>query len=414
MYLRPMEVIRFSLKNGIRVVHLPMNRPVAHCGIFINAGSRDESEREQGMAHFIEHMMFKGTQKRKAYHILSRMEDVGGELNAFTGKEDTTLHASFLYEYFPRAIELLSDILLNPAFPEKEIQKEKAVVIDEIQSYKDAPGELIFDDFEELLFPDDAIGRNILGTPKKVRAFKGPMLHEFRQRRYAASEIVFASVGNISEAKLRKYLEQYLGERELPAARPKMRPSLTAYRPEKKLVKKKTFQSHCVIGNRCYNAFDERLTAMALLNNLLGGPGMNSRLNLNIRERYGFTYHIESYYQAYSDSGVFGIYLGTDKGQMARSIELVEKELKGLSEKPLGILQLSKAKKQLLGQLAIATENNGSLMLALGKSVLQRDEVERLEELTLKVEQVSASDVIEIAGDVFDRNQLSTLIYQAK
>ena len=409
-----MNVIRFELSNGIRVVHLPMNRPVAHCGIFINAGSRDETPEEQGMAHFIEHMMFKGTEKRKAYHILSRMEDVGGELNAFTGKEDTTLHASFLAEYFPRAIELLSDILLSPVFPEKEIKKEKAVVIDEIQSYKDAPGELIFDDFEELLFPDDAIGRNILGTPKKVRAFKGPMLHEFRSRRYAASEIVFASVGDISEVKLKKYLTQYLGERTLPAVRPMKRPALTAYRPDSASQKKKTFQSHCIVGNRCYDAFDERLTAMALLNNLLGGPGMNSRLNLNIRERYGFTYHIESYYQAYSDSGVFGIYLGTDKGQMSRSIELVQKELKGLSQKPLGILQLSKAKKQLLGQLAIGTENNGSLMLALGKSVLQRDVVESMEELAEHVEQVTAAQVIEIARDVFNPNQLSTLIYQAK
>lgn len=409
-----MKAIRFELNNGIRVIHIPMDRPVAHCGLFIDAGSRDELPEEQGMAHFIEHMMFKGTKKRKAYHILSRMEDVGGELNAFTGKEDTTLHASFLSNYYGRAIELLSDILLNPAFPAREIKKEKAVIVDEIFSYEDSPSELIFDDFEEMLFQDDAIGRNILGTPDIVKTFKAPMLQKFRSRRYAPNEIVFASVGRISEKRLRKYLDQYLGEHALPAARPQKRKAPKAYSPTESIIQRETFQSHCIIGNRCYDTFDDRLTGMALLNNLLGGPGMNSRLNLNVREKYGFTYHIESYYQAYSDTGVFGIYLGTDKGQMKRSIDLVQRELGRLRNNKLGVLQLSRAKKQLLGQLAIATENNGSLMLAIGKSLLQRDSFEDLTELAEKVEAVTAEQVMELAHEVFDPNQLSTLVYQAK
>ena len=409
-----MNPIRFQLANGIRVIHIPMDRPVAHCGLFLGAGSRDERPYEQGIAHFIEHMMFKGTSKRKAYHILSRMEDVGGELNAFTGKEDTTLHASFLSDYYGRAIELLSDILLDPVFPVKEIAKEKVVIADEIFSYEDSPSELIFDDFEEMLFPDDAIGRNILGTPEIVNTFSAPMLHEFRQRRYAPSEVVFASVGRISEKRLRQYLDQYLGERTLPAERPKKREKPQDYRPTERVVQRDTFQSHCILGSRCYDTFDDRLTAMALLNNLLGGPGMNSRLNLNVREKYGFTYHIESYYQAYSDTGVFGIYLGTDKGQMKRSIDLVQRELRRLRERKLGVLQLSRAKKQLLGQLAIATENNGSLMLAVGKGLLQRDRFEDLNELSERVEAVTAEQVLELANEVFDPRQLSTLVYQAK
>lgn len=409
-----MDVLRFELENGIRVVHAPIDRSVAHCGLFIDAGSRDERPEEQGMAHFIEHMMFKGTSKRKAYHILSRMEDVGGELNAFTGKEDTTLHTSFLSAYYGRAIELMSDILLNPVFPAKEITKEKAVIVDEIYSYEDSPSDLIFDDFEEMLFPDDAIGKNILGTPEIVRSFKAPMLRAFRKRRYAPGELVFASVGRISEKKLRKHLEEHLGGHKLPAMSSEPRIAPQAHRPQEKIIQRETYQSHCILGNRCYDAFDQRLTGMALLNNLLGGPGMNSRLNLNVRERYGFTYHIESYYQAYSDTGVFGVYLGTDKGQMQRSLDLVQRELKKLREKPLGVLQLSRAKKQLLGQLAIATENNGSLMLALGKSLLQRDRFDSIEELAAKVEAVGAAQVQELANDIFDPSQLSTLVYQAK
>jgi len=403
----------FTLPNGLRVIHQRSKSPVAHCGLFINAGSRDEVDGENGLAHFIEHVIFKGTQKRKPFHILSRMEDVGGELNAYTSKEETVIHTSFLKTYYPRAIELISDIFYNSTFPAKEIEKEKAVVIDEINSYLDSPGEQIFDDFEELLFKGHPLGQSVLGTPESVNIFNQDMIQNFIHRNYSMDEIVFSSVGNISSERLERLLNQFF-ENTVHGTKRELKTNYPWEKGVRVEVNRETFQTHCVIGNQAVDVYDDDLPAVVLLNNLLGGPGMNSRLNLNIRERYGFTYNIESYYSSYRDTGVFGIYLGTDKGTIDRSIQLVHRELKKLREVKLGILQLSKAKKQMLGQMAMAADNNGSLMLGMGRSVLIHDRMDDWNATVEKIEAITSDDLRDMANRVLNPNELTYLIYKAK
>ncbi|MGB0178028.1 MAG: M16 family metallopeptidase, partial [Owenweeksia sp.] len=301
----------FELPNGIRFVHRFANRPVGHCGLMIKAGSRDESPETEGLAHFIEHILFKGTQKRKAYHILSRMEDVGGELNAYTTKEDTVIYASFLGNDYQRAMELIFDIGFNSVFPEKELVKEKEVIIDEINSYKDSPSELIFDDFETMLFPKHSLGMNILGTPETVRSFTREDVLDFLSRSYGTNQMVFSYVGNIKAPRILASLKKLT--ENIPARSSSLqRTAPLPYRKDYVQSERPVFQNHVITGNRAYAADDDRSRTLHLLNNLLGGPGMNSRLNLNIREKYGFTYNIESFYTPYSDTGVFGIYAGTD------------------------------------------------------------------------------------------------------
>ena len=404
----------FELSNGIRVVHKQIDRPVAHCGLMIKVGSRDESIQEEGLAHFIEHVFFKGTNKRKAYHILSRMEDVGGEINAYTTKEDTVLYSSFLKDDYSRAIELLFDIAFNSNFPQKELEKEKEVIIDEINSYKDSPSELIFDDFEEILFPNHPLGMNILGQPKTVKSFTQKDVISFLKRFYSVNNIVFSSVGNISSGKLKRFLEKYSEGVNI-----EQNSELNRMRPEQyqkcyKNIKRPVFQSHAIFGNIAYEADHEKSRTLHLLNNLLGGPGMNSRLNLNIREKYGFTYNIESFYSPYSDTGAFGIYAGTDESTLNKTIKLIYKELQKLREKPLGYMQLTKAKRQMLGQIAMAQENNASLMLSLGKSLLTFDRIDSFENICLKVEGISSQNLLEVANEILDPNKISTLIYSPK
>lgn len=408
-----MEFEIFELSNGLRVVHRQVDRPVAHCGLFISAGSRDELEQEQGLAHFIEHSLFKGTHKRKAYHILSRMEDVGGELNAYTSKEETVIYTSFLAGYYHRAIELLFDIALHSNFPAKEVEKEKEVIIDEINSYLDSPSEAIFDDFEEQIFKGHPIGRNILGTIKSVKSFTRQHILNFIARNYGFNRMVFSSVGNISSKKLKVQLEKCIGQVETPVCVRQIQQP-TAYQADKIQTERTGYQTHSIIGCPAYAVNEEKARVLMLLNNLLGGPGMNSRLNLNIREKYGFTYHLESFYQPYSDTGLFGVYLGTDPGTISRALKLVEKELKKLREQKLGILQLSKAKRQVLGQIAMAQENNNALMMAYGKSLLTFNKIDEFDTIREKVENITASDLQEVANEVFNPENLSTLIYKSK
>ncbi len=408
-----MEFETFALANGLRVVHRCIDRPVAHCGLFVGVGSRHEAETEQGLAHYLEHCLFKGTKSRKAYHVLSRMEDVGGELNAYTTKEETVIHCSFLDQFYPRAVELMADIVRNANFPAKEIEKEKEVVIDEINSYRDSPGESIFDDFEDLLFTGHALGRNILGTIESVKALKREHLLAFVQNHYAVDRMVFASVGRISSLKLKRILEQHL--LELPAkAAPNEASKTWTYRAQEKRVKRTGYQSHLILGNRAYPAGGRSSRRLLLLNNLLGGPGMNSRLNLNIREKYGFTYHLESFYQPYRDTGLFGIYLGTDPGSVERSLHLTQKELRKLQDKELGTLQLSKAKRQLLGQIALAQENNLALMLALGKSYLHFDRIDTFADIRRQIESLTAEELRNTAQEIFTPEEMSLLIYDSQ
>lgn len=409
--LREFEIFRLS--NGLRVAHRQVHRPVAHCGLHIGAATRDESPGQEGLAHFIEHALFKGTTRRKPYHILSRMEDVGGELNAYTSKEETVLYSSFLSRYYPRAIELLMDLTFRSHFPARECQKEKEVILDEIHSYRDNPSESIFDDFEDQVFQGHPLGHNILGTVDSLRQLGPREARQFMEAHYSWDRMVFSSVGNISSQRLKQVLERFTEGLEYPgqALRSENTPP---YRPRQVKQAHTGFQSHAILGNEAYPAHHKHSRSLMLLNNLLGGPGMNSRLNLGIREKYGFTYFLESFYQPYSDTGLFGIYLGTDTGTVQRALRLVERELKRLRERKLGVLQLSKAKKQLLGQIAMAQENNNALMLAYGKSLLTFDRIDSFEEVAQHIEAITAEELQDVAQEIFNPNQLSHLIYQSQ
>ena len=396
-----MDLLLNTLDNGIRLVHYRIPGLVAHCGLIINTGSRDETVPEHGIAHFIEHMLFKGTKKRKAYHILSRLEDVGGELNAYTTKEETAIHASFLKEDYERAIELISDISFNSVFPEKEIEKEKDVVIEEINSYLDNPSELIFDDFEELIFSNQPIGRNILGTPDSVKSFSQKSIKSFISKNYNTSQMVFCSVGNIADEKILKLFRLNFENIVTEKQTEKINRSWL-YKPASVTKKMNTYQNHCIMGNLAYDLKDNRRMGMFLLNNILGGQGLNSRLNLSLREKHGFAYNVESSYSPYNDTGIFSIYFGTDSQYLNKSIAIALIELGKLRNTKLGTIQLSKAKSQIKGYLARGYENHESLMLSLGKSLL----------IFNKIDAVTASELMETANEIFDPEKLSTLIYK--
>ena len=406
-----MDILLHQLNNGIRLVHHRIPGIVAHCGLIINTGSRNEKDDDHGIVHFIEHMFFKGTKKRKPYHILSRLEDVGGELNAYTTKEETAVHASFLKDDYERTLELIGDIVFNSVFSGKEIEKEKDVIIEEINSYLDNPAELIFDDFEELVFANQPIGRNILGTPESVRSFNSGRLTDFISKNYNTRQMVLCSVGNISNEKIKKLFEKYfssipenngitIGEESL------------LYKPASITKKMDTFQNHCILGNIAYNLKDERRMGMFLLNNILGGQGMNSRLNLSLREKNGLAYNIESNYNAYFDTGIFSIYFGTDSRTLEKSISIAMSELNKLRTSPLGSIQLSKAKNQIKGYLVRGYENYESLMLSIGKSLIVFDKIDTIEEIYKKIDNVTAPQLMDIANEIFEPSQLSTLIYK--
>lgn len=411
--IQPMIDAEFQshqLKNGIRIIHQEVKSNVGYLGVIINAGSRDEELQEQGIAHFIEHSIFKGTKKRKAYHVLSRIEDVGGELNAYTTKEETALYASFLTRYFERAAELLSDIIFNSTFPEKELEREKEVVMEEINSFKDSPAELIFDEFEEIVFDGHPIARNILGTPEILRTFNRDKIHSFISKNYNTDQIIVSSVGNISFHRLTYLIEKYFGS-EAPNFRVSERQKFENYIPGNKSETKDTFQAHCILGNIAFDNQHPQRISLVLLNSLLGGQALNSRLNLALRERKGMAYNVESGYTAYSDTGIFNVYFGTDKENLEKALQIVYKEFQFLKTTKLGTLQLSKAKRQLIGQLAIATDNHEELMLTIGKSFLLFDKVDPMIRVFEKIEAVTASDLLEVANIIFDKNKLSQLVY---
>ena len=406
-----MEFQYHTLANGLRIVHFHVPTDISHCGIMINIGTRDELDQEHGMAHFIEHCIFKGTEKRKSYHIISRLEDVGGDLNAYTTKEETTVHATFLKEYYPRAIELMSDLVFHSTFPEKEIEKEKEIVMDEINSYLDSPSEAIFDDFEEMIYQGNSIGRNILGTPDSLRAFTRADVVRFVQKNYHPSQMVLCSAGNIPFKKLVHLAEKYLSAGS-GAETMQKRMIPFSYKPQQQYVSKSTNQSHCIIGNVAYGLKDSRRVGLYLLNNILGGPGMNSRLNLSLREKNGYSYNIEALYTPYSDSGSIAIYFGSDKQNLGRSIQLVHKEFGKIRDNKLGSLQLSKAKKQFIGQLAIAAENHEGMMLSAAKSLMIYGKVDPPEVMYNRINQITDTEILEIANDILSPGNLSVLVYQ--
>lgn len=408
-----MDYQTHRLSNGIRIIHKPSTSLVAHCGLVINAGSRDESVREQGLAHFIEHTIFKGTTRRKTHHILSHMENVGGELNAYTTKEDTCVYASFMHPHYQRWFDLLSDIVFQSSFPEKEISKEKDIIIDEINSYKDTPVDQIFDDFDGVIFKDHPLGQNILGTRSTVRSLNREKIIRFIRKNYVTEEMVLCSVGRIPFNKLIKLAERYFGH-ATHGSRSDERVPFQCYSAENKIVKRRNHQAHCMLGNHAYHSNHHLKTTMVLLNNILGGPGLNSRLNMAIREKHGFCYNIESHYQPYSDSGIFTIYFGTDPDYVDKTRSLITRELHRLCHNRLGTLSLKRARQQLSGQVAISFESNLSEMLTIGKSLLLFDKVDDLEEINRKIESVSAGMLLEAANDIFNPEMLSSLTFTPK
>jgi len=407
-----MEIQQHKLENGIRLVHQHANSPVAHCGIILNTGSRDEADDQHGMAHLVEHLIFKGTRQRKAHQILSRMENVGGELNAFTTKEETCIFANFFNNYYIRAFDIMTDIVFRSTFPEKEILREKAVIIDEINSYKDSPVEQLYDDFEEIIFRNHPIARNILGTQEALNSYSRAAILEFVNSCYNTSEMVVSSVGNISFKLLCKYFENYFSDISRKDRNSLRKPfNYTDYIPDTRKQDLDTYQAHCIMGNLAYSNMEEKRLVLHLLNNILGGPGMNSRLHMALREKNGLAYNIESNYNTYSDVGIITIYFGTDKKDLEKCISIILKEIKQVKEKTLGGIQLTRAKKQLIGQIAMSAENNESQMIANGRSILLFDRIDSLEELTKKINAISASDLLEVSNEVFDVQKLSRLFF---
>ena len=401
-----------TLPNGIRIIHEQNPINVAYCGYAIDAGTRDEQADEQGMAHFVEHLIFKGTRKRHAWHILNRMENVGGDLNAYTNKEETVIYSAFLKEDFLRAAELLTDIVFNSTFPQNEIEKEVEVIIDEIQSYEDSPAELIFDDFEELIFPDHPLGRNILGKPEQLRNFRSEDALRFVNRYYKPDNLIFFVQGNLDFNRIVRSMEKVTAGIPFSTTENYTRQAPGPYHPRQVVLHKDTHQAHVMIGGRGYNAYDERRTGLYLLNNILGGPGMNSRLNVALREKRGLVYSVESNLTAYTDTGTFCIYFGCDLKDTDRCIELVQKELRNLRKQPLTTSRLNAAKKQIIGQIGVASDNFESNALDMAKSFLHYKQYEAKEKLFQRIESLTASHLQDIANEMFDANYLSTLIYQ--
>ena len=399
-----------TLSNGITLIHKPENSTVTYCGMVVNTGSRDEAENEEGMAHFVEHMLFKGTDKRRSGHIINRLENVGGELNAFTSKEETVVYAVVLNEYFERALELIGDIVLNSTFPQKEIDKEVVIILDEIQSYNDSPSELIFDDFEEMLFDSHTIGHNILGRPELLEKFRTEDALQFVSKQYRPDEMVFFVVGDLNFNRLVRSAERYLLSKPISDTK-KERETPTAYHPQRKEVVKNTHQVHFMVGNRAYDLYNPNRMGMYLLNNILGGPGMNSLLNLSLRERNGLVYNVESSYQPFTDTGLWSVYFGCDVENAKRCEQLVYNELQKLREQKINESALKKYKLQLMGQMAIANEQKENLALSFGKSFLRYGKIDDMSVIREHIENVTAEKLQEIANEVFNPTQLSVLKY---
>lgn len=404
------EEIYKQLSNGLRFVHRYVPSPVTYLGMAINVGTRDESEDESGMAHFIEHLLFKGTESHKSSFIVSSLESRGGELNAYTTKEETFVYATTLKEDYERALSLISDIVFHSVFPNNEIEKEVEVIVDEINSYKDSPSELIYDDFETLIFKDSPLGRNILGDESRLRQYRTEDALKFVARNYTPDKILFFSLGGITPDKVEKLVDKYLGNIPSRESSPRVQLSFPLSTTSEHIrINKDLHQSHAMLGTRAYGYRSEKRLALSLLNNILGGPAMSSKLNLSLREKNGLVYQVESAYTSYSDDGIFSIYFASDKDDLDRSISLVRKELNKLQNTPLSSISLERAKKQLLGQIAIGNENRESYALAMAKSYLMSGRDMTLEEIREKLDAISSKDLQDVANEIF--GNLSELIY---
>ena len=399
-----------TLPNGIKIIlsHTPSR--VVYSGVYINVGSRDEHGNDEGMAHFIEHSLFKGTEHRKAYHILNRIDGVGGELNAFTTKEETCVYATSLAEHLPRCLELFADILFHSTFPEAEIEKEKEVVIEEINSYNDTPSELIYDQYEELAYESHPLAHNILGTKRNVRHFTAERLRTHLTESYTPSRMVVSVVGDVDFGRLVRLCERYFGcyEDRQSAVDRSRKPVFHRF---EKSIHRRTHQAHLLVGCEAPDVYSADKTAFTLLNNILGGPAMNSRLSVAIRERYGFCYTIESQYVPFSDTGLFYIYAGVDAGSQERALGLIRDELERMATTALTAQQLRQAQRQFIGQMAINNDNGSNEMQSIGKARLCFDHVDSIEEMNADIMRLTPDDLLATAQRLFAADNFSTLIY---
>ncbi len=401
----------YTFPNGIRLVHCRVNHTkIAHCGFSLEVGSRDEKAHQEGIAHFWEHMAFKGTQKRKAFHIINRLDAVGGELNAFTTKEKIVFYASVLDEHSEKAIDILSDIAFRSVFPDKEIEKERGVILEEMAMYKDNPIDLLDDEFDEVVFGNHVLGKKILGTSESVKRFKKIDFEEFVGQNLDTSRLIFSSVSRLPFEKVKKMVEKYIAD--IPAYSAVLDRTPAPFVKAKHIIKSKSIsQAHCMIGGAAYNLHDKKRIPFALLNNYLGGPALNSRLNLSLREKYGLVYSVDSGFSAYSDSGMFAISFATEKKNLDKSLNLVLKQLKLLKEKTLGRGLFHTAKQQFKGQLAMSSESNSGLMIGMGKSFLDFERMISLQEFFDEIDALTVLDLQDIAQEIFREENLHRLIY---
>lgn len=409
-----MEYNTITLSNGLRVIHLQSPSPVVYCGYEVCAGTRDEQTGEEGLAHFCEHVTFKGTSRRSSIQVLNCLESVGGELNAYTNKEETVFYAAILKEHFPKAVDLLSDIVFNSTYPQNEINKEVEVICDEIESYNDSPAELIYDDFENAIFEGHPLGHNILGCEKLLRGFTTDDALRFTRRFYKPENAVFFVSGDVDFNKVVKLLKKATAT--FPAAKPLVdvapKVSLPKYESRLFVNDKGTHQAHVMIGNRAYSVHDKRRMPLYLLNNILGGPGMNARLNLSLRERHALVYTVESTMVCYSDTGLWCVYFGCDPKDIDKCIKLVRRELDKIIEKPLSEGQLKAAKRQIKGQIGVACDNRESFALDFGKTFLHYGWKKDITKLMDDIERITAEDIQLVAQDIMASGCLTSLVYE--
>ena len=406
----------YTLPNGMRIIHTANDSPISYCGVLINSGTRDEFDNESGLAHFTEHMLFKGTQRRRAHHIINRMEDVGGELNAFTSKEETGVYTVFYEEYLERSIELIADMVFNSQFSEKEIERERIVILDEINSYLDTPSALIYDDFEQVVYNTHELGNPILGNPDSLMNITSDTMRAYVQRQFKPENMVFFSVGKTPFSKVMKKVEKYFNLyptttlTPLPSQKKLRTPP--SFAPSKSIAANKdTHQTHYILGRKTFSMFHPDRVTLYLLNSILGGLGMNSRLNTSLREKNGLVYTVESTHSLYSDSGVFSIYFGCDPNNTEKCLSLIQKEFHKLKNITLTLQQLSKAKKQLKGELGIAYENKENLALDMAKCFLHFDKYINLAEISEQIDHVTTAQIQSMANLLLNPDEFSSLHY---
>ena len=422
-----MKYNTYTLDNGLRIIHLPSDSKVVYCGYQINAGTRNEEPGEEGLAHFCEHVTFKGTERRKAWHILNCLESVGGDLNAYTNKEGTVYYSAILKEHIARAVDLLTDIVFHSVYPQTEIDKEVEVICDEIESYNDSPAELIYDEFENIIFKGSPLGHNILGTAEQVRSFKTEDALRFTRKLYRPDNAIFFAYGDIDFKKLVRLLKKsFLSEERTvksekfnsPEAQTQFNIQHLTFNTQHSfegqtiVMQKNTHQAHVMIGTRAYDVNDDRRMPLYLLNNMLGGPGMNAKLNLALREHNGLVYTVESTMAAYGDTGVWSIYFGCDEHDVKRCLRLVRKELDKFMLKPLSEAQLKAAKKQIKGQVGVACDNRENFALDFGKSFLHYGWEKNVDRLYEQVDEITAEQIQTVAQELFDKDRLTTLIFR--